>query len=131
MKKINLKDLKQYLNQKSKEKLINEISDLFGMFENVKDYYTTKINPDNEEQVLQKFKDKIKKEFFPSRGFGKARLSVARKAISDFKKVTNSKKGLDTPMLFYRYYLNIRYFSFNCYKLIRIFCLPLLFYGWT
>lgn len=101
MKKIHLKDLKQYLNQKSKEELINEISDLFGEFENVKDYYATKINPDNAKQVLQKYKDIIKKEFFPSRGFGKARLSVARNAISDFKKVTNSKKELADIMIFY------------------------------
>lgn len=101
MKKINLRDLKQYLNQKSKVELINEISDLFGKFENVKNYYTTKINPDNAKQVLQKFKDIIKKEFFPSRGYGNAKLSVARKAISDFKKVTNSKKELADIMLFY------------------------------
>ena len=31
-------------------------------------------------------KDKIENEFFPKNGFGDARLSVAKKAITEFKK---------------------------------------------
>jgi hypothetical protein len=41
---------------------------------------------------LEKYKAIIKKEFFPARGFGEARLSVARKAVMDYKKLSNSPK---------------------------------------
>lgn len=52
-------------------------------------------------EVLEKYKKIIKNEFFPARGFGKVRLSIARKAVNDFKKITNSKTELADIMLFY------------------------------
>lgn len=100
MKEISLKNLKEYLKQRSKEELINEISGLFTKFEYVKDYYQTKLGK-NDVQVLQKYKDIIEDEFFPTRGFGKARLSVARKAVSDYQKVSGSKESLVDIMIFF------------------------------
>ena len=100
MKEISLKNLKEYLKQRSKEELINEISGLFTKFEYVKDYYQTKLGQ-NDVQVLQKYKDIIEDEFFPTRGFGKARLSVARKAVSDYQKVSGSKESLADIMIFF------------------------------
>ena len=100
MKEISLKNLKAYLKQRSKEELINEISNLFTKFEYVKDYYQAKLGHSNN-QVLQKYKDIIKDEFFPTRGFGKTRLSIARKAISDYQKVSGSKESLADIMLFF------------------------------
>lgn len=103
MKAISLTNLKLYLKQRSQEELINEISELFTKFENVKDYYSAKVNPKSQGEILKKYKEIIKKEFFPSRGFGKLRLSVVKKAISDYKKVvaTSSREGLADIMLFY------------------------------
>ena len=100
MKEIGLKNLKEYLKQRSKEDLINEISGLFTKFEYVKDYYQTKLGQ-NDAQVLQKYKDIIEDEFFPTRGFGKARLSVARKAISDYQKMSPASEGLADIMIFF------------------------------
>ena len=100
MKEISLKNLKEYLKQRSKEDLINEISGLFTRFEYVKDYYQAKLGQ-NDAQVLQKYKDIIKGEFFPTRGFGKARLSVARKAISDYQKMSPTSEGLADIMIFF------------------------------
>ena len=51
MKEISLKNLKEYLKQRSKEELINEISGLFTKFEYVKDYYQTKLGQ-NDVRVL-------------------------------------------------------------------------------
>jgi len=98
---ISLTNLKRYLKQRPEEELISEISELFAKFDNVKDYYTAKLSPGNQKQILQKYKAIIEKEFFPPRGFGKARLSVARKAVSDYKKVTPSKEDLADIMVFY------------------------------
>lgn len=101
MKAISLTNLKQYLKQRSQQELINQISDLFTRFESVKDYYSVKVNPGSQDEILKKYKAVIKKEFFPSRGFGKIRLSVVKKAISDYRKVATSKDGLIDIMLFY------------------------------
>jgi len=36
--------------------------------------------------VAESYKQTIENEFFPVRGLGKARLSVARKAVNDYKR---------------------------------------------
>jgi hypothetical protein len=90
MSEITLKTLKRYLNQQSKEEVIKQIAETFAKFDHVKDYYKGIINPEDNDKVLQKYQTIIKKEFFPDRGFGNARLSIAKKAVSDYKKVSFS-----------------------------------------
>ena len=51
--------------------------------------------------VIEKYKAIIKDEFFPNRGFGRAKLSVAKKAISDFKKICQTKALVADLMLYY------------------------------
>lgn len=98
---ITLSHLKKYLKNCSQEELVNEISELFKKFPTVKEYYQIKLYPQSEEQVITQYKKVIENEFFPSRGFGKARLSVAKKAISEYKKVSQTPLGLIDMMLFY------------------------------
>jgi len=100
MKNISIKTLKTYLSQRTKEELMDEITDLFSKFEMVKDYYQEKSGVE-EGKILEKYKSQITHEFFPVRGFGKARLSVARKAVTDFKKLSKSKEELADLMLHY------------------------------
>jgi hypothetical protein len=52
-------------------------------------------------QLLEQYKSVVRNEFFPARGFGEARLSIARKAVNDYKKVSDSHEGLIDLMLFY------------------------------
>ncbi|HEX7636087.1 MAG TPA: DUF6155 family protein [Noviherbaspirillum sp.] len=101
MKSISIKTLKQYLIQRTKEELIDEIADLFSRFDMVKDYYQEKSGVEDGGKILEKYKSQITHEFFPARGFGKARLSVARKAVIDFRKVSKSKTELADLMLRY------------------------------
>jgi hypothetical protein len=101
MKRISLKEVKHYLRQRSSDELIRDISDLFKLFDFVKDYYQIKIMPESSEQLVAKHKEMILQEFFPSRGFGKARLSIAKRAITDYKKVSTSVEELADLMLFY------------------------------
>lgn len=99
--KINLTTLKKHLKQASKEDLIDDISELFKTFQPVKEYYQLKLNPETEQYVGESYKKTIENEFFPARGFGKARLSVARKAVNDYKKVCRDPAALVDMMLFY------------------------------
>lgn len=101
MKSIGVKDLKQYLNTRSREQLIAETVELFSKIDSVKDYYRGKLNLGYSVEVSEKYKSVIKHEFFPARGFGRAHLSVARKAVSDYKKVSASKFGVADMMLYY------------------------------
>jgi hypothetical protein len=98
---MKLKELKQYLGTRSREQLIAEIGDMFSKIDSVKDYYQSKFNLGYSAEVVEKYKSIIKDEFFPTRGFGRAQLSVARKAVSDYKKVSASKFGVADIMLYY------------------------------
>ncbi len=99
--KINLTILKRYLKTRSQEELIGHIAELFKRFEGVKDFYQVQLYPEEQKQVADKYKKIIENEFFPNRGFGRAKLSVAKKAITEYKKVNKSSVGLIDMMLFY------------------------------
>ena len=94
-------DLKRYLKNRSQTELINEITDLFKKIPAVKDYYQVKINPHDESVIADKYKAIIRREFATEETPGRARLSVARKAVMDFKKLASSPDSIADMMLFY------------------------------
>ena len=98
---IHLTQLKGYLSGRSRDELIADISILFGRFAAVKEYYEVKLTPEGLQRSFAKFKEIITNEFFPGRGFGKARLSVAKKAITDFGKVSSSPEYIADLMLYF------------------------------
>src|SRR5205085_4447849 len=95
------RELTQYLNSRSRDQLIAEIGEIFWKFDTVKDYYQTRLEPDGSKNVCDKYKSVIHDEFFPEKGDGRARLSIARKAVNDFKKVSTSKSARADLMLYY------------------------------
>ncbi|PSB07713.1 hypothetical protein C7B62_19030 [Pleurocapsa sp. CCALA 161] len=99
--KINLTTFKKHLKARSQEELIADISELYKRFQPVKDYYQIQLAPQDETQVAAKYKKIIEDEFFPTRGFDRAKLSVAKKAITEYKKVTKTATSLIDIMLFY------------------------------
>lgn len=101
MKEITPRQLKQRLTQLPPAQLVDDIVDLYKKFPAVKDYYQSRLAPASEQQLLEKYKNIIQKEFFPTRGFGKLRLAVARKAITEYQKVSDSIPDLAHLMLFY------------------------------
>jgi len=101
MGKLTVTDLKKHLNSKSREELTNEIIGLYKKFSDIRDYYASTLSKDGMRDVLEKYKKIIKDEFFPVRGFGKLRLAVARKAVNDFGKISNSNSDMADIMLFY------------------------------
>jgi hypothetical protein len=101
MKNITITKLKKSLSGKSESELLEEIVNLFKSFPQVKEYYTLTFDKEGEELVLDKYKEIITNEFFPKRGYGKARLSFAKKAITDFKKISSKPFLLIDIMLHY------------------------------
>jgi hypothetical protein len=98
---ISIRTLKRYLKPRSREELVTDIVDLFTRLDSVRDYYHTRLAPEDEAVVREKYKAIIKNEFLPKRGVGQARLSVARKAVSDYRRVSRSKASLGDVMLYY------------------------------
>ena len=101
MTKLTLTQLKNHLKSKSANELVQEISELYKKFADVKDYYQTTLSESDKKEVLQKYKLIVRNEFFPLRGEPKMRLSVARKAVNDFKKISSSPENIADLMVFY------------------------------
>jgi hypothetical protein len=77
--------LKKELQKLTQEQLIEQILDLYDKNKSVKEFYTFYLNPANEKDLFEKYKQVIYNEFYPKRGEPKTRFSVCKKAISDFK----------------------------------------------
>lgn len=99
-KKPNLTELKKQLRKKTQYELVEEIAHLYKRFSNVKEFYQASFFNDDS-AVLEKYKKLVRDEYIPSgrRQFPRMRASVARKAISDYKKVSCSNAGLADIML--------------------------------
>lgn len=90
----------KYLKSLTEKELIKELQKLYTKFDNVKQYYQLELGTDSK-AVLDQFKARIKKEYFPSRGYGAARNSVSRKVITEFKKISIHPKDI-VELLLYR-----------------------------
>jgi len=58
-----------------------------------KDYLSSKFSPGLGHSILEKYKQQVKNEFYPQKGKPKLRLSIAKKAVSEFKKADNHAYG--------------------------------------
>jgi len=94
--------LKKYLQQFSKEQLIGQIIELNVKYKEVKAYYEFSLNP-NSNKAKEETKKIIGKCI--STDIGAAgpdlKLREARKAITNFKKLSPSESDLADVMLFY------------------------------
>ncbi len=99
--KFSLTELKQRLKAKTHPELVEEIAALYKRFPQVKEYYQAAFSGYDDSLIQQKYRDIVKAEFVPGfkKSFPSARLSVARKAITDYKKVSTSVFGLADIMM--------------------------------
>jgi len=93
MRKSTKSELNRYLKELNQAELENEIKKLYSKFGVVKKYYELEFSQDTS-KVLNEFKDRIKKEYFPSRGFGRASNKESRKVITEFKKISIFQKDV-------------------------------------
>ncbi len=92
--------LKKHLTTQSKEELIKHIIELDKKYKAVQEYHRVFFYNDVE-TIVEKCKKQIENEFYPTRGLPKERLSVARKAITEAKKLGIPAESLADLMLFY------------------------------
>ncbi|MFK0572299.1 DUF6155 family protein [Endozoicomonas sp.] len=93
-------ELKKQLRNKTQNELVEEITHLYKKFNNVKEFYQASFFNDDS-AMLEKYKKIVRDEYIPSgrKQFPSMRASVARKAISDYKKISCSNAGLADIML--------------------------------
>lgn len=93
-------DLNRYLKELSREELEKEIKKLYTKFNEIKKYYEMELSHDTT-AILNEYKLKIKQEYFPKRGYGKARNKESRKVVANFKKISIYPKDV-IELLLYR-----------------------------
>jgi len=99
---ITLRELKAELKNLTNEELISLVTDLTKACPQAKQFLTIKfVAKDSIESVLEHYKQKVEHEFYPKRGHGRLSLSTAKKAISDFNKISPDKNFEIDIMLFY------------------------------
>jgi len=101
MKKPTVREIRGFLQGKSQEQLINDIVFLYTKFDGVKEFIALQMGHNFSDDLVEKHRAIIQREFFPSRGVGQARLSIARKAINDYKKISPNIPGLVELIVFY------------------------------
>jgi hypothetical protein len=101
-KKATLTELKKQLRKKTPNELVEEIAHPYKKFSHVKEFYQTSFFNDDT-TVLEKYKKIVSSEFLGSGRsiFPKMRIAVARKAVTDYKKVSCSNVGIADIMLSY------------------------------
>ncbi|MEN1970386.1 DUF6155 family protein [Lentibacillus sp. N15] len=105
MRKINhmkVPELKKNLKAFDQKELVSVITDLYKLNSDVKDYLTMKFTGEaTTMELFERAKKDVRDEFFPDKGFGKTRLAQAKKAITNFKKLTNDSLRILDLMLYY------------------------------
>jgi hypothetical protein len=100
-KPIGKRELRKHLQGLSQEQLVNHLLHLGESFKDVQAYLQNVVHPADDQTVRARYRQIIRNEFFPDRGYGKARLAVARKAVMDYRKVAASVDGPADLMLMY------------------------------
>lgn len=93
--------LRQKLESLPKENIVRVVMSLYDASKEARQYLDFYAEPNSKDEC-ERFKQVIRKEFFPSRGFSeKPSFATCRKAISDFKKMKPQPYYLADLMLFY------------------------------
>ncbi len=95
-------DLKKSLQKTGKKELIEIIRDLYRYSEDNRRYLLARfIEREKSPVVLEEYRKIIKNEFFPEKGYGELRYSVAEKAIRDYSEASGDFAGKIELMLTY------------------------------
>lgn len=92
--------LKKHLQSLSKEQMIESVLELYENLKPVKESFEYYLNP-NEKEMFLKYKAIIVNEFYPKGKYTdpKARFSVAKKAIADFRGLKPSPEMVGDLMI--------------------------------
>lgn len=100
--KTTIPEIKKWLKTYDKDVLISMIIDYYRISNDVKNYIYVQMSPDEAiEDLYNQAKITIVNEFFPQKGYGKTRLSIAKKAITEFKKYSGDEVKTIDLMIYY------------------------------
>jgi hypothetical protein len=92
--------IRRQLNGWSKPALIALVKDLYDTSSGNRDFLQARFGTREDLGArLEKYREKVVKQFFPKRGFGKLKLAEARRAIRDYRKATGDLAGTIDLML--------------------------------
>ena len=100
VKLITNTQIKKTIKDCERDECVDIILEIAESCPQAREFLTLKFT-ENQNDILEKYKDKVRYEFFPPRGFGRLNLREAKKAISDFKKLCPDKIMVIDLMLFY------------------------------
>jgi hypothetical protein len=102
-KRPTIRELRKHLGTKSAPDLIDEIVALYTKYDSVKDFYALQYSASYGQELLERYKAIITTEFFPpnSRRPGSGRIAVARRAVTDYQKLTTHPEHIADLMLHY------------------------------
>ena len=93
---------RQHLTTWNKPALLALVKDLYEAAAVNRDFIQARCQADeNGGEALEKYRRKIVEQFFPACGFGKLKLSEARKAIRDYRKATGNVAGTAELLMTY------------------------------
>jgi Family of unknown function (DUF6155) len=93
--------LKKELSKFTKAQLVSHILDLYGNNKSIKEFYDFHLHPQDEQELVKKYKKLIRKEFNVENPMKSTeKFSVAKRAISDFKNLQPSLESLADVMLY-------------------------------
>jgi hypothetical protein len=96
---MSKRDFKKEIESFDKKQLVDLILDVYKKNASAKEYLDYLFNS-NDVEVLSDYKRKVREAFYPKRGFG-FKLSVGKKAISDYRKLKPSPDSLIDLLLCY------------------------------
>jgi len=100
MRKVTARALREHLLDKPHDMLVEEIVNLSSRNDGVREYFAAQLGLGPQEDVVAKYKTIITREF-SGRGDNLPRLSTARKAVLDYKKLAQSPVPVVDLMLYY------------------------------
>lgn len=101
---MSVKKFKIYLQEQDPEYLIDELITLYRTFEVVREFYALRLQSSDTSKIIGKYKQILEEQFRPTSAkwdFPELNYSVARKAISDFKKVSSNPVAIVDLQLTY------------------------------
>jgi hypothetical protein len=101
-KPIGWSAIRQRLNVLSKPGLLALVKDLYEASSSNRDFLHARVQAEaGDGTAVERYRRTIIEQFSPSRGFGKLKLAVARRAIRDYRRATGSLAGTIDLMLTY------------------------------
>ena len=99
---LSVSEVKNMLKEKSRDELLELLLESYKTIPLLKEYISVKYgSQDNIEKILKDYKNKIYNVFFPKNMKTQFKISDAKKAVNEFKKLCSSEELTIELMLYY------------------------------